>query len=88
MWRPKKEIWDKIVWDNVSRVGGFFNGDTPVMIEGDRLLFEAGADAMLEGLIKNMPVRFVRTGEVISLGKAETFETTTEGWLVFIPEEE
>jgi len=48
-WRPKG--WEKIVWDNVSRKGGYFNPDIPIIISQDRDLFEAGADAMLTYLL-------------------------------------
>jgi len=48
MWRPKG--WDKIKRDACKRTGGFFNQDTPIWIEDDLLLFEAGANAILKAI--------------------------------------
>ena len=89
MWRP--EGWDKIVKDNVSREGGYFNPHTPIIIETDRLLFEAGADAMLEALKKDtINADYCEAGQwmesvgVVDNGTVEGGDIA--GWWVFIPE--
>ena len=48
IYRP--DGWEEIVFANCSRVGGFFNQDKPVMVEDDKILFEAGAEAMWKGV--------------------------------------
>jgi len=48
-WRP--DNWKEIVKANVSRTGGFFNPYTPIIIETDRLLFEAAATAILQAYL-------------------------------------
>lgn len=86
-WKP--DNWEEIVKANVSRIGGFFNQDKPVIIEDDRLLFEAGADAML-GALEGSGIR-MENYNPINRTVAETawfLNQCKDGVLIFIPDEE
>jgi hypothetical protein len=49
-WRPKG--WERERNELIKRVGGYFNPDTAIIIQDDIDISEAGADAMLEALLK------------------------------------
>ena len=56
MWKNNRPPnWVEVVKANVSRVGGFFNQDKPIIIKQEREIFEAGADALFEAVMKERP---------------------------------
>ncbi len=48
----------------------------------DSRVFEAGADAILKTLT---PVKYVKADELITFSPGDTFESDTNGYLVFVP---
>lgn len=63
-------------WEN--RYKNFCSTDSRLLSE----VYEEGANAILEGLMK---ITFVKAGEVLELRPSDTFESNVPGHLVFIP---
>ena len=89
MWRP--ENWEEIVEGLITRRGGIFNQDILVIIEDDRRLCEAVADAMLEALRKGAIIEVYENAEgldAMTFALPKGLKRPVEGKLIFIPDEE
>lgn len=74
-WRPKKEIWDKLLLKEVEKVPDpeLLKGDLP---EALLMFAEAGADAIVRALKEN----------AIAQWESHHLMPGGKGWLVFIPD--
>lgn len=74
-------------WDGYEGAHNALRDDNSWLEDEHTACYEAGADAMLEGLLK-LPVSLKKDGQTWLIDPAFAINAWKKGYLVFIPEEE